>query len=70
MNYAKIILTSTLGGIQRDRENLLNGAESLPDTPNFLRFNDEDIKMALEGLAKREQEVLDALIVLNNSIKD
>lgn len=67
MEYAKIILTSSLGGIERDKENLLKGKASTEGLPEFLKFDQKDIEQAIEKLDQRFNEVMEALILINST---
>jgi|GEM_PF-7035369 len=65
MNYAKYILINSIASIKREIE-LLSNYDFKNDIPEFLKYNDIELKNVISELEIKKQELINALNLLNN----
>lgn len=66
MNYAKYILISHIASLKKEIDLLENeGNYIIENTPEFLQYAKDEIKVVLEDLKYKQNELISALEILN-----
>lgn len=65
MDYAKYIIINSIASIKRETE-LLSNYDFKNDIPDFLKYNDIELKNVISELEIKKQELINALNLLNN----